>query len=60
MIKFSLAKNMENSEMEKSHTTLWLKWSFRITPTLEKYWKLDISQLSKWMNPMHGFQLIFA
>ena len=36
MIKFSLAKNMENSEMEKSHNTSWLRWSFRITPTLEK------------------------
>jgi len=36
MIKFSLAKNMENSEMEKSHTTLWSRWSFRITPNLRK------------------------
>jgi hypothetical protein len=25
MIKFSLAKNMENSEMEKSHTTFVVK-----------------------------------
>ena len=27
---------------------------------LEKCWKLDPSQLSKWMNPMQGLQLFFV